>query len=254
MPAATSCASTATRPRTTWPPPSPRLSRALPLLRQAGYRRIVLAGQSRGGWQSMMAAAERPDLVHAVLAFAPAAHGEVAPPNNHGAALEDFRRLLAGLPDGRPAPGRGRLRPRPLRPRPGRARRHGGGGRARRAARRRWRCIPEPPLEGHGGGSDWRFTRGHAPCLLTLVTAPGGGRGAGPAPRALRRRLMRRRQREARPRADWLRSSRARARTRSSSSAPVAGATTASTQFCPWRICRKIETRTPSERSCRPIT
>ena len=24
-------------------------------------------------------------------------------------------------------------------------------------------------------GNDWRFTRGHAPCLLTLVTAPEAG-------------------------------------------------------------------------------
>lgn len=27
----------------------------------------------------------------------------------------------------------------------------------------------------HGAGNDWRFTRGHAPCLLTLVTAPEAG-------------------------------------------------------------------------------
>ena len=37
--------------------------RALPLLREAGYGRIVLAGQSRGGWQSIMAAAERLAIV-----------------------------------------------------------------------------------------------------------------------------------------------------------------------------------------------
>jgi hypothetical protein len=34
---------------------------------------------------------------------------------------------------------------------------------------------PETPVEGHEGGNDWRFTRGHAPCLLTLVTAPEAG-------------------------------------------------------------------------------
>lgn len=147
------------------------LTRALPLLREAGYRRIVLAGQSRGAWQSVMAAAERPELVHAVLAIAPAAHGETSLPNNHGAAMEDFRRLLAGLPSGGPRLAvalfdRDAYDPDPA----ARAALV-----AEAAAQRRAPTLalhPEPPIDGHSGGSDWRFTRGHAPCLLTLVTAP----------------------------------------------------------------------------------
>lgn len=43
-------------------------------LRDAGYRRIVLAGQSFGGWISL-AAADGGVPVHAVIAFAPAAFG-----------------------------------------------------------------------------------------------------------------------------------------------------------------------------------
>jgi pimeloyl-ACP methyl ester carboxylesterase len=150
------------------------LSRALPLLRQAGYRRIVLAGQSRGAWQSVLAAAERPELVHAVLAFTPAAHGEVRQANNHGAAIEDFRRLLAGLPPGGPRLAVVVFDRDPFDPDP-----------AARAALVAEAALsrhaptlalhPEPPLEGHGAGNDWRFTRGHAPCLLTLVTAPDAG-------------------------------------------------------------------------------
>lgn len=147
------------------------LRQGLPLLREAGYRRIVLAGQSRGGWQSVLIAAERPDQVHAVLAFAPAAHGEAARPNNLAAAAEDFRRLLAGLPADGPRLAITVFADDPYDPDP-----------AARAAmvaeaaeRRRAPTLalfPEPPIRGHGGVNDWRFTRGQGPCLLTLVQAP----------------------------------------------------------------------------------
>jgi pimeloyl-ACP methyl ester carboxylesterase len=147
------------------------LGRGLPLLRAAGYRRIVLAGQSRGGWQSVMAAAERPELVHAALAFAPAAHGEAERPNNHAAALADFARLLAGLPPDGPRLAVAVFEGDGFDPDP-----------AARAAlvaeaatRRRAPTLalfPENAARGHSGGFDWRFTSLHAPCLLTLVRAP----------------------------------------------------------------------------------
>lgn len=149
------------------------LVRALPLLREAGYRRIVLAGQSRGGWQSVMAAAERPELVHAVLAFAPAAHGEAARPNNHAAAAEDFARLLAGLPEGGPRLGVALFEGDPYDPDPA-----GRGVRVAEAATGRQAptlaIFPQGAPRGHAGAFDWRFTRLFAPCLLTLVQAPEG--------------------------------------------------------------------------------
>ena len=156
----------------------PTLSRALPLLRDAGYRRIVLAGQSRGGWQSIMAAAERPELVHAVLAFAPGSHGEASRPNNLAAATEDFRRLVAALPEGGPRLAVAVFEKDPFDPDPA--------GRARlveeRAATRRAPTLvlfPEAPVEGHNGAMDWRFTRAQGPCLLTMVQAPEAGAARG---------------------------------------------------------------------------
>jgi pimeloyl-ACP methyl ester carboxylesterase len=159
----------------------PRLVAGLAALGAAGYRRIVLGGQSRGGWQAIMAAAERPDLVEAVIAIAPAAHGEAQRPNNHAAALEDFRRVLAGLPaeaprllvalfdqdDFDPSPEEraallealARDRPAPL-----------------------LALWPRSGIRGHTGIADWRFTRFYGGCVLTLVQAP-----AAAAPRGLRR-------------------------------------------------------------------
>ncbi len=147
------------------------LVRALPLLRGEGYRRIVLAGQSRGGWQSVMAAAEQPGLVHAALAFAPAAHGEAERPNNLPAALEDFRRLLAGLPADGPRLGVALFEGDPYDPDPAaRAALVAEAASARSAAT--LALFPPAPPRGHAGVNDWRFTRLQGPCLLTLVQAP----------------------------------------------------------------------------------
>lgn len=75
-----------------------RLVESVPKLRQAGYRKIVLAGQSRGGWQSVefLAKGQLTELVDGVLAFSPARHGE----NTEGARLRapaDWRRLMEGI-------------------------------------------------------------------------------------------------------------------------------------------------------------
>lgn len=66
---------------------------------EIGYRSIVLAGQSRGAWQSLEALHnERAAAnVAAVIAAAPARHGEWQRNNNLGAALDDWRRLLTGI-------------------------------------------------------------------------------------------------------------------------------------------------------------
>lgn len=159
----------------------PRLLAGLPALREAGYRRIVLGGQSRGGWQAVMAAADRPDLVEAVIATAPAAHGEAGRPNNLGAALDDFRRLLAGLPadaprllvalfdgdDYDPDPERRALQVETL---------------ARERSAPTLALWPRQDIRGHNGVADWRFARLYGGCVLTLVQAAPAA-----APRGLRR-------------------------------------------------------------------
>jgi pimeloyl-ACP methyl ester carboxylesterase len=157
----------------------PRLVRALPALREAGYRRIILGGQSRGAWQAMLAAAERPELVDAVLAAAPAAHGER--PEFRPLALEDFRRVLAGLDEQRTRLlvmlfDRDEFDPSP----------EERGQMVASLAQRR--AVPTlalwatGPARGHSGVSDWRFTRDYAGCVITLVQAPPSA-----APRGLRR-------------------------------------------------------------------
>lgn len=157
------------------------MRRGLPLLDQAGYRRVVLAGQSRGGWQSVMLAAEQPEAIHAVLAFAPAAHGESARPNNLAAALEDFRRLLAGLPEAGPRIAITAFAGDPYDPDPAARAVMVGEAAARRSAPT-LAVFPEPPIQGHSAVNDWRFTRAFGGCLLTLVQ---GATAA--APRGVRR-------------------------------------------------------------------
>jgi len=163
----------------------PRLTRALPELRAMGYRRVILGGESRGGWQALMAATERPDLVDAVLATAPAAHGEVgkAADEARADALEDFQRMLAGIG---PTPVRlmvvtfdeDEFDPDP------------GGRAALVAALAHERAAPTLALwpngaaRGHSGARDWRFTRDYGACILTLLRAPERA-----APRGLRRRI-----------------------------------------------------------------
>ena len=50
------------------------LTRGLTALRQAGYRHVVVAGFSRGGWIAL-SAARLPGLADAIVALSPAAHG-----------------------------------------------------------------------------------------------------------------------------------------------------------------------------------
>ncbi|MCB4823348.1 alpha/beta hydrolase [Roseicella aerolata] len=159
----------------------PRLTAGLPALREAGYRRIILGGQSRGGWQAIMAAAERPELVEAVIATAPAAHGELSRPNNHGAAADDFRRLLAGLPAAGPRLAVVLFEGDEFDPEPER-RAALLEALARERAAPTLALWPEPPLRGHAGAHDLRFTLLQGGCLLSLVQAPEAA-----APRGLRR-------------------------------------------------------------------
>ncbi len=157
----------------------PRLVRALPTLREAGYRRIILGGQSRGAWQAILAAAERPELVDTVLAAAPAAHGER--PEYRALALEDFRRILGGLDARRTRLmvmlfERDEFDPSPE------ERAQLVASEAQRRFAPTLALWASGPARGHSGVSDWRFTRDYAGCVVTLVQAP-----ALAAPRGLRR-------------------------------------------------------------------
>ncbi|MBR0657437.1 alpha/beta hydrolase family protein [Plastoroseomonas arctica] len=157
----------------------PRLLREAPLLRGAGYRRVVLAGQSRGAWQSLLLAGAMPESVDAVVATAPAAHG--AQGTGQGAAVDDFRRALAGFPDARPRLAVALFDDDPFDPDVA----------ARTAlvealaARRTGPTLlirPGAAIRGHGGASEVGFTQAYGACLLTFLMAPEAA-----APRGLRR-------------------------------------------------------------------
>jgi pimeloyl-ACP methyl ester carboxylesterase len=158
----------------------PRLVEGLASVRAEGYRHIVLGGHSRGGWQSLLAAAERPEAVTAVIALAPAFWGPVTRNGRAEEAMAAFRAALE------------RLRATPLRlavavfdedpydPDPARRA-------ALVAALEEERTSPVLALwprlvTGHGGGEDWRFTRAMGGCLLAWLQEP-----PGQAPHGLRR-------------------------------------------------------------------
>lgn len=65
----------------------------LPVLRRSGYRTVVAAGDSRGGWTSLQIL-DTPGLADAVIAIAPAAHGSGASPNLT-AQDDDMRALIS---------------------------------------------------------------------------------------------------------------------------------------------------------------
>jgi len=134
-------------------------------LREAGYRRVVAGGQSRGAWNALQALAE-PGLVDGVVAIAPAAHGPRGSPA-HAYALDDLAAVVAGAssadarvavvvfaddeydpdPDGRAAI-LAELAPRV-------------GG--------LWLLDRPVGIVGHGGGMAFEFTTRYAPCLLSFV-------------------------------------------------------------------------------------
>ena len=65
----------------------------LPVLRRSGYRLIVAAGQSRGGWTSLQML-DTAGLADVVIATSPAAHGSGAS-TNLGAQDDDLRQIVA---------------------------------------------------------------------------------------------------------------------------------------------------------------
>ena len=157
----------------------PVLLAGLPALR--GYRRVILGGQSRGGWQAILAAAQAPDMVDGVIAAAPAAHGEVAGDTRPALAMEDFRRQLAGLPADRVRVLVAVFQGDEFDPSPAERSALVAGLAGPRAAPM-LAIWPQGPSRGHSGAFDWRFTRDFAGCVLTLFQSPPAA-----APRGLRR-------------------------------------------------------------------
>jgi pimeloyl-ACP methyl ester carboxylesterase len=71
-------------------------------LRTRGYRRVVLAGQSAGGWISLAAVASAPGLAEAVIATAPAAYGSrTADPARAERNRDELLRILGSVRDTR---------------------------------------------------------------------------------------------------------------------------------------------------------
>ena len=156
----------------------PALLAGLPALR--AYPRVILGGQSRGGWQALLAAAQAPGLVDGVIAVAPAAHGEVGTESRSALALEDFRRHIAGL---------AAVPPRILVAvfdgdefDPGPAARAALVAEAAQTRPAPMLAIWPAAARGHNGGQSWQFTRDFAGCVLTLFQSPPAS-----APRGLRR-------------------------------------------------------------------
>ena len=71
-------------------------------LRTRGYRRVVLAGQSAGGWISLAAIASAPGLAEVVIATAPAAYGSRSADAARAERNRDeLLRILGGVRDAR---------------------------------------------------------------------------------------------------------------------------------------------------------
>jgi len=150
-------------------PATAQLIAALPQLRQAGYQRIVLAGQSRGAWHSLLTAGRAPGLIHAVIAVAPAMHGSDG--RNQNGALDDWRRLIGALPANGPRLAAVLFREDAFDPAPS--------ARIERwEARMQQRQAPSlilSPATGpadHGAAAQLSFTQAWGLCLLRFVHEP----------------------------------------------------------------------------------
>jgi|JI7StandDraft_1071085.scaffolds.fasta_scaffold28889_3 hypothetical protein len=139
-------------------------------LRARGYRRVIVAGQSRGAWNALQALA-KPGLADVVIAMAPAAHGQEDSPIFRRQA-EDLRRvLLAAAQGGGPA---ARVAVANFRDDPFDADPEARAGALRDFAPRAGAFLlldrPEG-LSGHLAGASVRFNDRFGACLLRFATA-----------------------------------------------------------------------------------
>lgn len=138
-------------------------------LRRRGYRHIVMAGQSRGGWNTLMML-DTAGLADVHIAIAPAAHGELGS-SNRGRQLDDLRSIIAaaaGVGSARLAIANFRDDNYDVEPEQRGVLFRELGARARAFL---FLDRPEQPT-GHGGGATTAFNERFGPCLLRFATAP----------------------------------------------------------------------------------
>ena len=142
------------------------LHEALSDLRAKGYTRIVVGGQSRGAWNALQAL-DRPGLVDAVVAMAPAAHGATGSAA-WAWALDDLRRVVEAVRSPAARVAIANFAGDEFDPDPeGRARIFRSLGAPRIGA---LLFLDRPQgLEGHGAGADAGFTNRYGACLLEFA-------------------------------------------------------------------------------------
>lgn len=144
------------------------LEEALQDLRRRGYRRIVVGGQSRGGWNSLQMLTHA-GLADAVVAISPAAHGSGGN-TNLMAQYDDLRQIVDAVP-----PARTRLAFVQFKADP-----FAGDLPGRKALIERLRprldgllILDQPEgFSGHFGGNTASFAKRYGACLLRFVTEP----------------------------------------------------------------------------------
>lgn len=148
------------------------LLQGLKMLRHDGYRRVVVAGHSRGAFIGLSALAH-PELADAVAAISPAAHG--TNPARRPAALRAFSDLMRAIPHEKRHPARFAfvtLRDDPLEPDAKKR-----VSLVRQAARRTGLTLlvidrPADPV-GHMGGYEPGFDAHFGACLAAFLDGAG---------------------------------------------------------------------------------
>lgn len=141
------------------------MRQALAELRRKGYSRVVVGGQSRGGWNALQSLSE-PGLADAVIAIAPAAHGPRGSPA-HAWALDDLRRIVATARSANTRVAVANFAGDEFDPDPDQR----ASILAALTGRTAGLLLLDRPegIRGHGGGAEWRFTLRYAQCLLDFA-------------------------------------------------------------------------------------
>lgn len=82
-----------------WPGDATQLADAVRQAKSMGYKRVILAGQSAGGWVSL-AAIYRGATVDGVIAVSPAHHGEVKDMRDVSFARSEWQQIIHGIKPG----------------------------------------------------------------------------------------------------------------------------------------------------------